>query len=682
MKSKIPCCISAIFCLLVGGALSAFAQGTTFTYQGRVTDNGTDFTGAGQFQFALVTSTNFNHTATATANPPSGGFITGYAVTSGGSGYVTPPVVTIFGGGGSGAAATANLSGGVVASLTVNNTGNGAYTTAPTVTIAPPPANLSFTTYWSNDGTSVNGSEPAAAITISVTNGLFTVVLGNTTIPNMLSIGAALFNQPNLQLRIWFNDGVNGFAALSPVQNLTPTPYATYAASAGGLSSGLTVQLNTNGAPNVIGGSSNNYISNGVVGATIGGGGAVNYQNVAYSNSVTVIFGTVGGGRGNTASGDSATVGGGFDNTASSDSTTVSGGFGNLASNGSTTVGGGFDNIASGNVATVGGGGRNTAGGDYSTVAGGRSNLASTNYAAVGGGSHDTASGQFAMVGGGGTNSATGDYATVSGGYRNTASGYGATVAGGGNDNGNAWGNTASGDGSFIGGGVKNTTTINGQEATVGGGFGNTASALVATVSGGINNIATNGGATVPGGDSNVAGGSDSFAAGARAQAIHDGTFVWSDNTTATASLVANSVTFRASGGYRLITGTGTAGAQLLAGATSWTTLSDRNAKKNFQAVDTKAVLDKLAAISVQEWNYNWEKDSDVPNIGPMAQDFKHAFYPGRDDTGISTLEFDGVELAAIQGLNQKVEAKDAEIQDLKTRLERLEQIILKQKSN
>ena len=86
MKSKIPCCISAIFCLLVGGALSAFAQGTTFTYQGRVTDNGTDFTGAGQFQFALVTSTNFNHTATATANPPSGGFITGYAVTSGGSG--------------------------------------------------------------------------------------------------------------------------------------------------------------------------------------------------------------------------------------------------------------------------------------------------------------------------------------------------------------------------------------------------------------------------------------------------------------------------------------------------------------------------------------------------------------------------------------------------------------------
>src|ERR1022692_3993404 len=97
------------------------AQNTVFTYQGRVLDNGTNFTGSGQFEFALVTSTNANHTATVTANPPSGGFITGYVVTSGGSGYVSAPVVTIFGGGGSGAAATANISSGGVTSLTVNN---------------------------------------------------------------------------------------------------------------------------------------------------------------------------------------------------------------------------------------------------------------------------------------------------------------------------------------------------------------------------------------------------------------------------------------------------------------------------------------------------------------------------------------------------------------------------------
>jgi hypothetical protein len=63
-----------------------------------------------------------------------------------------------------------------------------------------------------------------------------------------------------------------------------------------------------------------------------------------------------------------------------------------------------------------------------------------------------------------------------------------------------------------------------------------------------------------------------------------------------------------------------------------------------------------------------------------MAQDFKHAFYPGRDDKSITTLEFDGVELAAIEGLNEKLKeeakAKDARISDLEQRLERLEKLI------
>ena len=76
-----------------------------------------------------------------------------------------------------------------------------------------------------------------------------------------------------------------------------------------------------------------------------------------------------------------------------------------------------------------------------------------------------------------------------------------------------------------------------------------------------------------------------------------------------------------------------------------------------------------------------------------MAQDFKGAFYPGRDDKVITTLEFDGVELAAIQGLNEKVEVTsqksddriqklEAENTELKQRLEALEKIIRNQKSN
>src|ERR1043166_973784 len=77
-----------------------YAQGTMFTYQGRVLDNGTNFNGNGLFKFALVTSTNTSRQATATANV-NGGFVTSYKVTDGGNGYGAAPAVTVSGGGAS-----------------------------------------------------------------------------------------------------------------------------------------------------------------------------------------------------------------------------------------------------------------------------------------------------------------------------------------------------------------------------------------------------------------------------------------------------------------------------------------------------------------------------------------------------------------------------------------------------
>jgi hypothetical protein len=90
------------------------------------------------------------------------------------------------------------------------------------------------------------------------------------------------------------------------------------------------------------------------------------------------------------------------------------------------------------------------------------------------------------------------------------------------------------------------------------------------------------------------------------------------------------------------------------------------------------AVLNKLAAMPVQKWNYKWEADTNTPHLGPMAQDFKAAFYPGRDDKSISTLEFDGVELAAIQGLNQKLNEKAARISALEQQLSELKEAVKK----
>lgn len=199
------------------------------------------------------------------------------------------------------------------------------------------------------------------------------------------------------------------------------------------------------------------------------------------------------------------------------------------------------------------------------------------------------------------------------------------------------------------------------------------------SIGGGSNNVANGGFATVPGGLNNTASGEYGFAAGYNAQATNSGAFVWSDGTgTQTTSITNNSVTMRASGGYRFFSGTNqTAGAELKPNATAWSTLSDRNAKKNFATVNCEAILDKLAQIPLEQWNYKWENDSNTPNIGPMAQDFKAAFYPGRDNCTISTLEFDGVELAAIQGLNQKVEARsqkvEARSQEMEVRSKKLE---------
>jgi len=136
------------------------------------------------------------------------------------------------------------------------------------------------------------------------------------------------------------------------------------------------------------------------------------------------------------------------------------------------------------------------------------------------------------------------------------------------------------------------------------------------------------------------------------------------------ASTDANSVTMRASGGYRFFTdANATTGASLAAGSGSWTSMSDRNAKENFDAADARAVLEKVVALPVLTWNYK-SQDAGIRHIGPMAQDFKATFGVGESDTGIATVDADGVALAAIQGLNEKVEVRD---QRSEARIQKLE---------
>jgi len=102
---------------------------------------------------------------------------------------------------------------------------------------------------------------------------------------------------------------------------------------------------------------------------------------------------------------------------------------------------------------------------------------------------------------------------------------------------------------------------------------------------------------------------------------------------------------------------------------------SDRNAKTEFEPVDTAAILKRVAALPIQQWRFKAE-EAGVRHVGPMAQDFHSAFGLGAVPTAISTVDADGVALAAIQGLNQKLEQKETEITELKARLTSLEKLV------
>ena len=247
-------------------------------------------------------------------------------------------------------------------------------------------------------------------------------------------------------------------------------------------------------------------------------------------------------------------------------------------------------------------------------------------------------------------------------------------------------GNSIFGHNSVIGGGLGNYNS--GDNSIIGGGQNNTieSQALYSVLAGGeANTILTSGtNAVILGGQSNSAA-AYALAAGYTAQATNTGAFVWSDGTgTLTTSTTNNSVTMRASGGFRFLTGTNTVGTQLAPGGVGWVTLSDRNMKKDFTAVDTMNILEQLAAIPITRWHYNWEDSTATPHIGPMAQDFQAAFGVGEDNRHISTSDADGVALAAIQGLNEKLEARsqklEAENTELKARLEKLEQLLTTKK--
>jgi hypothetical protein len=119
------------------------------------------------------------------------------------------------------------------------------------------------------------------------------------------------------------------------------------------------------------------------------------------------------------------------------------------------------------------------------------------------------------------------------------------------------------------GGYTSESHLITDNYGTIGGGYrnqagnnsGSSSDALGATVAGGHNNQAQGSYSAIPGGQNNIAAGSHSFAAGRRAQANHQGSFVWADSVNADfASSANNQFAVRASGGLFLAQNMGPSG--------------------------------------------------------------------------------------------------------------------------
>ena len=101
---------------------------------------------------------------------------------------------------------------------------------------------------------------------------------------------------------------------------------------------------------------------------------------------------------------------------------------------------------------------------------------------------------------------------------------------------------------------------------------------------------------------------------------------------------------------------------------------SDRNVKQDFAPVSASQILDKVLQLPVSEWSY--KVDAATRHIGPVAQDFYSVFNIGTDDKHIAPIDEGGIALAAIQGLNQKLNEKNAEITQLRESVAELEAMV------
>jgi Chaperone of endosialidase len=116
----------------------------------------------------------------------------------------------------------------------------------------------------------------------------------------------------------------------------------------------------------------------------------------------------------------------------------------------------------------------------------------------------------------------------------------------------------------------------------------------------------------------------------------------------------------------------------VIEGQVPFTSVSDRRQKENFRPVNNDAILERLRAVPVMTWNYIGHDPKQFRHYGPVSQDFFGAF--GQDEVGtigspttINSGDMEGILVVAVQALERRTAALQAENLELKARLEALE---------
>jgi len=305
-------------------------------------------------------------------------------------------------------------------------------------------------------------------------------------------------------------------------------------------------------------------------------------------------------------------------------------------------VGGGFGNVGNGSFATVGGGENNTVSGsayiDFATVVGGENNYAGGSWATVGGGFGNTASGNYSFAAGANAQ-ATNDGAFVW--NDSTGSTFSSTTS-------NQFSVHASGGIRLAGDVQLDSSAYHHLSLTGGNALGYLYGSFPALGDGvhlGYNYYYDAGGA---GHVSDTGGATSRLSVGFGFVGIYVGGVNAAPNTQ---RLLANSTGVTVNGTFN--------------------NSSDRNVKQDFATVSSSEMLEKVTRLPISEWSY--KEDPTTRHVGPMGQDFYSTFNIGTDEKHIAPIDEGGVALAAIQGLNQKLETENAE---LNARLDRLEKLI------